>query len=204
MGRERRKEIERHLTEAELDEKLDETTDPKLIQRLVFLKNLYAGDTLEEAARRVGKSQPTGVRWANRWNENGLDGLAPDWGGGRPPKLDEADQARLRELLKADGPWTTQEIRQLIEDEFGVTYHPNYIHDFLRSLGLHYAKPRPERPERPDNAEEILDGRLKEALDKSTDEDPVTDGGYVVGFSTRRGLNRPTTAGVSGRSTSRE
>ena len=204
MGRERRKEIERHLTEAELDEKLEESTDPKLLQRLYFLKNLYAGDTLGDAARRVGKSQPTGVRWANRWNEDGLDGLAPDWGDGRPPKLDAADQARLRELLQEDGPWTTQEIRHLIEEEFGVTYHPNYIHDFLRSLGLHYAKPRPERPERPEDAEEILDGRLREALDKNTDDDPVTDGGVIVGFLTRRGRNRPTTANASGRSTSRE
>ena len=121
-------------------------------------------------------------------------------------ELDEADQARLRELLKADGPWTTQEIRQLIEEKFCVTYHPNYIHDFLRSLGLHYAKPRPERPERPDNAEAILDGRLKEALDNAENEedDPITDGGYVVGFLTRRGRNRPTTASASGQSTSRE
>ena len=170
MGRERRKEIARHVTEAELDEKLEESTDPKLLQRLYFLKNLYAGDTLGEAARRVGKSQPTGVRWANRWNEDGLDGLAPDWGDGRPPKLDAGEKARLRELLQADGPWTTQEIRHLIEEEFGVTYHPNYIHDFLRSLGLYYAKPRPERPERPEDAVAILDGRLTEALEKHTDE----------------------------------
>lgn len=204
MGRERRKEIERHSTEAELDEKLDESTDPKLLQRLYFLKNLYAGDTLREAARRVGKSQPTGVRWANRWNVDGLDGLTPDWGDGRPPKLDAADQTRLRELLQEDGPWTTQEIRHLIKEEFGVTYHPNYIHDFLRSLGLHYAKPRPERPERPADAEEILDGRLTEALGKNTDDDPVTDGGVVVGFLTRRGRNRPTTADASGRSIPRE
>lgn len=208
MGRGRRKQIERHLTEAELDDKLEETTEPKLLQRLYFLKNLYAGDTLEEAARRVGKSQPTGVRWANRWNDGGLDGLAPDWGEGRPPKLDADDRARLRELLENGEPWTTQEIRHLIKEEFSVTYHPNYIHDVLRSLGMHYAKPRPKRPERPDNADEILEYRLETTLDDEDDEnneeEPVADGGYVVGFLTRRGPSRPTTAGVSGRSTSRK
>jgi transposase len=47
---------------------------------------------------------------------------------------------------------------------------------------LHYAKPRPERPQRPEDAEEILDGRLTAALDKNKDDDPVTDGGFVVGF----------------------
>lgn len=205
MGRDRQKEIKRHLTEEELDKKLAETDDPKIVRRLCFVKNLYHGDTLVEAAVRVGKSQPTSVRWAKRWNEGGLDELAPSFGDGRPPKLDKSDRERLIELLKADQPWTTQEIRQLIQDEFNVSYHPNYIHELLRSFDMKYAKPRPRRPERPDDAVEILDERIGQTLEESDaendDDEPVTDGGYVVGFLTRRGRNRPTTATESGRST---
>lgn len=200
MGR--RKEIERHLTEEELDERITAADGPKITQRLCFIKNLYAGDTLGEAARRVGKSQPTGARWADRWNEGGLDRLAPSWGSGRPPKLDEDEREQLRTMLKADQPWTTQEIRHLIKEEFDVTYHPNYIHEVLRSFDMNYAKPRPKRPERPDNADELLEERIEQTLDADPeDDDPVTDGGYVVGFSTRRGRSRRTTASESGRST---
>lgn len=202
MGR--RKEIERHLTEEELNEWIKSTDDPKLVQRLIFVKNLYNDDTLGEAAERVGKSQPTGGRWADRWNEDGIEGLAPDWGDGRPSKLDDDERTRLRELLEVDQPWTTQEILHLIEEEFDVSYHPNYIYELLRSFDMHYAKPRPKRPERPENADEILEERIDETLEEDADDDAVMDGGYVVGFSTRRGPNRPTTADASGRSTSQK
>jgi transposase len=201
MGNGRRKEIERHLTEDELDAKLRDETDPEMIRRLSFVKNLYHGDTLGEAADRVGKSQPTGARWAERWNSSGLDGLAPDYSDGRPPKLNADERQRLQELLEADQPWTTQEIRHLIEEEFDVSYHPNYIYKLLRHFEMHYAKPRPKRPERPENADEILEDRLDESLDEDDGDDPVPDGGYVVGFLTRHGHSRPTTADESGRST---
>lgn len=136
MSNGRRKEIIRHLSEDELAEQLRTETDPEMVRRLGFVMNLYRGDTVEAAAAREGKSQPTGNRWADRWNEGGVEGLAPDHGGGRPPKLDDDERERLRERLEAGRPWTAAEISQLIETEFGVTYHPNYIHELLRSLGV--------------------------------------------------------------------
>ena len=92
-----------------------------------------------------------------------------------------------------------QEIQHLLQEEFGVSYSPNYLGTFLRELGLSYAKPRPKRPNRPENPEEILDERVEDALDEETDEphnkregddedgwvvddDIRTDGGTVVGF----------------------
>lgn len=199
MGNGRQKDIERHLSEEELDTKLRETDDPEMGRRLGFIKNLYKGDTLGEAADREGKSQPTGARWAKRWNEGGLDELAPNHGGGRPSKLSDEERQQLRKLLEEDQPWTTQEVAHLIENEFDVTYHPNYIYELLRSFDMHYAKPQPKRPERPENADEILEERLDDALDsEDEDDEPVTDGGYVVGFSTRLGLIQRTTADESG------
>jgi len=62
----RRKEIERHLSEAELDVQLRDEEDPEMVRRLGFIKNLYQGDTLGEAADREGKSQPTGARERRR------------------------------------------------------------------------------------------------------------------------------------------
>jgi len=211
MANGRRKEIIRHLTEEELTKKLRDADDPKIVRRLGFVKNLYQGDTLAEAADREGKSQPTGVRWAERWNEGGLEALTPDYGTGRPAKLDEHQQERLKRLLEEGQPWRTQEILHLIEKEFDVTYHPNYIHELLRGFDMNYAKPRPKRPERPDDAAEILEDRIGEALDENEEgdndedgEEPVTDGGYVVGFSTRRGHSRLTTASESGPSKSQK
>jgi len=108
-------------------------------------------------------SQPTGARWAARWNDGGVDELAPDHGGGRPPKLTPSERQQLRELLAADHPRTTRAVHDLIEERFGVTYHPNYIYELLRSLDVHSAKPRPQRPERPDGAEELPEDRSEDA-----------------------------------------
>ena len=99
MSGDRRKEIVRHMSEDDLDRLLAETDDEKVSKRLTFVKNLYKGDTLEEAADRVGKSASTASRWARRWNEGGLGLLTPNFGAGRPPKLGEDQQQELLELL---------------------------------------------------------------------------------------------------------
>lgn len=139
MNHHRRKEITRHLTEDELDQLLAQAADPKIVRRLIFIKNLYTGDTLEDAANRVGKSASTGSRWARRWNEGGLERLRPDSGGGRPPKLDTEQQNELVERLQNQQPWEPSEIKQLLSDEFDVEYHPAYLSEFLGNLGLSYS-----------------------------------------------------------------
>jgi hypothetical protein len=83
----RRIEIVRHLDEEELDRLLDEADDPKVTKRLTFVKRLYKGANLEDAADDVGKSASTGSRWARRWNEVGLGLLTPTFGAGMPDNL---------------------------------------------------------------------------------------------------------------------
>lgn len=147
MSGDRRKEIEFHLTEDELDEKLREADDEHRLRRIGFIKNLYQGDTVAEAADREGRSESTGDRWADAWNEGGLEALMPDFGGGRPPKLDEEERQDLLELLRDGEPWTSREIRQLLKREFDVEYHPDYLGTFLRNLGLSYSDRRSPRAE---------------------------------------------------------
>ncbi len=121
------------------------------------MRNLYAGDTIEEAAWRVGATQGIGSQWLERWNENAQDGLIPGFGGGQPPKLSHQQARDLKRLLEEGQPWTTAEIKQLIEDEFGISYHSGSIQRLLRNTyRMSYAIPRPEMPSRPENAEILL------------------------------------------------
>ncbi|WP_049903557.1 IS630 family transposase [Halococcus agarilyticus] len=199
MSGDRRIEIVRHLSEEDLDRLLSEADDDKIVRRLTFVKNLYEGDILEEAANRVGKSQSTSSRWARRWNEGGLGLLTPNFGAGRPPKLGEDEQEELLELLREGQPWKSQEVQYLLNEEFDVEYHPVYLGKFLKKLGLSRAIPRTKRPSRPENAEEILEEHVGDAFDEDTDEphnkqdgddeegwvvndDICTDGGTVLGF----------------------
>ena len=80
----REKEIVRHLSEDDLNRLLARTDDEKVSKRLIFVKRLYKGATLGDAADDVGMSQSTGSRWAKLWNKGGLGLLTPSFGGGRP------------------------------------------------------------------------------------------------------------------------
>lgn len=178
------KKIKDHLTEEELDEAIDEAQsndEPYLVRRLCLIKNLYAGDTITEAATRVGVTQPTASRWTDDWNEYGVDGLRPEFSGGPRPKLTEDQRDQLAAVLERHQPLTTEHVQRLIEDAFDVSYSRRHVARLLNDLGMNYAIPRPGSPDRPDDAEEVLDARLEAALDEF-DDDLVTDGGVVVGF----------------------
>jgi len=77
-----------------------------------------------------------------------------------------------------------------LKEEFDVEYHPDYLGKVLRELGLSYAKPRPKRPYRPENPEEIFDEddaphNREEGDDEdgwTVNDDVCTDGGTVLGF----------------------
>jgi transposase len=200
MERSRRKEINHHLSEKEIDELLREAKDDHRLRRLGFLKNLYQGDSIPEAADREGRSATTGDRWAEAWNEGGLEELMSSFGGRPPPKLDEKRQQELVGMLREGQPWKSQEIQHLLKEKFGVEYSPNYLGTFLRELGLSYASPRSKRPSRPENPDDILEERVDDAFDEDEDDQPhnkrdgdddegwivdddvCTDGGTVVGF----------------------
>jgi len=172
----------KHLSDSELDQAIAEAQkadETRLVRRLCYVKNLYAGDTRKEAGRRVGISRSTTRRWAHAWNDSGVEGLSPGFGGGRPPKLSPTQFDELCELLEQGQPWMPQQIHALIEDRYGVTYHPAHLSRKLRQAGMNYAKPRPMDPRSPADADEILAERLGEALgeDGQEEADPV-----VLGF----------------------
>jgi len=178
------KEVVRHLDEDELGEVIDDAQKAektRLVRRLCFIRNLYKGDSVTEAADRVGVAQPTGSRWVEAWNTGGVDGLEPDWGGGRPPRLTEHEQEQFKELLKQHQPLTTEQIQQLLKDGFNISYTRRHISRLLKKMEIGYAMPRPREPDRPADADDILEENLQEALDE-LDGNVVTDGGFVLGF----------------------
>lgn len=86
--------------------------------------------------------------------------------GRKTPNLGVEEQERLIELLWEGQPWKAQEVYQLMDEEFNIEYHPDYLGRFLRNLRLSYAKPRPKRPSRPESADETLEERVADAFDE--------------------------------------
>ena len=150
----RKYEVVRHLTVEDLDiiiKKLEKNI--RVLKRLYFIRHLYRGMGVEDAADMVGATKKTGYDWLKAWNYKGYEGLIPNFGGGRPPKLSKEEKEELKEMLK-HGSWTTKEIQHLIREEFSVTYSPWQVRRILKSYEMSFAKPNQKDYRRPDDAED--------------------------------------------------
>ena len=108
-------------------------------------------------------------------NSNGSRSSPSRGDHGRPPKLRPKQIKRLIQLLLQGSMargyrtnlWTTVRIAQLIEEEFGVHYHPNHIGRLMHRLQWSHQKPERRALERNDAAIEQWKRQHGLALKKS-------------------------------------
>lgn len=157
MGRKQEKAIVKHVTLEELNKKIKkEEKSVRVLERLYFIKFMYKGDTIKEACEKVDISEPTGYSWLDSWNEQGYEGLVPNFSGGPKPKLVDADREELKRMLVEKDAWTLREVRELIREKFNVEYSEMQVWRILTSWNMHHAKPYILDKRRPDDAETIL------------------------------------------------
>jgi transposase len=127
-------------------------------QRRREAARLLRGGKLSQAeiARRLGVNRVTVCAWAKQLADGGLRALRRRKPTGRPARLTRAEKQALRRWLQrgalaagfATDRWTMGRVRQLIEHEFGVRYHVNYINRLLNTLGWSLQQPLPRARER--------------------------------------------------------
>ncbi len=147
----------------ELAKRLHAETDARIKIRLVFLNAMAnRGMSYEEATEFCGLSISTGYVWIRKWNSGGYEGLKDkEITTGRPPKLNEDEMAKLREILESKDYWTTKEVQKVIKDQFDVDLSIFQVIRILREkFGMRFSKPYPMDYRKPANAEEILDNEL--------------------------------------------
>ncbi len=71
-------------------------------------------------------------------------------------KLSSEEFTQLQELLSQRSTWTTDEVRTLIYEKFGVEYTLKQIRIILKKLKMKYGKPFTHDYRRPDDAESLL------------------------------------------------
>lgn len=165
----------RHISLEKLKCLIREEKNKHVFQRLLFIHQLYLEDGVEKACKRMCISKQTGYNWLNQWNEQGYEGINPNFGGGRPPKLTRKQKEQLKEKLKSKGAWLTPEVRALIRKEFDVVYSNRQVSRILREFKMHYAKPYAHDYRRPENAEELFTESLDVAVGK-------VQGECIIGF----------------------
>ena len=131
-------------------------TDARVARRMLAIANALDGKSREEAARSAGMDRQTLRDWVIRYNAHGLDGLADQWGDGRPPKLSVQEKAELQAIVLA-GPdpeasgisaFTREDLVRICQDKFGKTLHVSSMGRILRELGLSRQKARPSHPQK--------------------------------------------------------
>lgn len=105
-----------------------------------------------EIARQLGVSRATVSDWAKVVKATGIRGLRKKKASGSEAKLSTVQKGKLKRMLDRGAlacgfptdRWTLERVRQLIEKEFKVSYHPNYLNRLLRSLGFSRQQPLPQ------------------------------------------------------------
>ena len=117
---------------------------------------LDEGLSLNEVGRRVGCNASSVMRWRDARRRRGDQALDVRFSPGRPLKLNGNQRRRLVRLL-VKGPlaqgyrtnlWTTARIAALVEQEFGVCYHPDHVGRLMHTLGWSAQKPERRALER--------------------------------------------------------
>ena len=157
MAKRTPKEVKRHITSGELRKLIkDEQKRGKILQRLIFINDLYEGKSIPSAAKHVGVVRTIAYEWLKRWNESGLDDLVPRFAGGKPSKLSAEQKKELRTQLEAKDLWYLGDVVDLIRTKFGVEYSERQVRRILKGFSMKHAKPYQIDYRKPDDADEKL------------------------------------------------
>ena len=142
------------LTPAALRRQARREGNRRAALRMLAIANALEGMSRAEAARLAGMERQALRDAVVRYNAAGLDGLHDRPKPGRPPRLNEGEQAALAARvfidpdLNKDGvsAWTRADLCRWLEDRFKKKFHPSSLSRVLRRLELSRQKTRPVHP----------------------------------------------------------
>lgn len=122
----------------------------RLYRRIQALLYIVDGKTVSEVAELLHLAEQTVRNYVHAFILRATDSLRYQPPPGRPARLTKTQRKELTELIKA-GPeaagytsacWTTPLVAELIQQHFGVEYHPHYLAELLGELGFSHQKAR--------------------------------------------------------------
>jgi transposase len=132
--------------------------DPRVRRRAHAVLLVAEGRPVLEVARLFGTAPHRVRAWRGRFGARGEAGLADEPRRGRPPKLDAAALAFLREALEADPQayglpvtiWSIRDLRELLARHLGVEVCVHTVWRAVHGLGYRYRRPRHDLRHRQD------------------------------------------------------
>jgi transposase len=88
--------------------------------------------------------------WLANYEAHGVDGLLEGFRSGRPPRLTVGQVVELSDIVESgpvaygfdSGIWTSPMIARVIEEEFGLLYHPGHVRKLLHGMRFSVQRPR--------------------------------------------------------------
>jgi len=89
-------------------------------------------------------------QWLRDYEAWGYEALLEGYRSGRPARLSQAQYETLSAIMDSGpiaygfltGVWTSPMIARVIEEEFGIDYHPGHVRKLLHQLGFSVQQPR--------------------------------------------------------------
>ena len=148
--------ITRHdYTAAELRREAARSGDAGQARRLLALALVLEGVSRTEAATVCGMDRQTLRDWVHRYNEEGIAGLFDRKASGPEPRLGAEQLIELAAIVEK-GPdpekdgivrYRRIDLRDLIEERFGLRFHERTIGKILHGLGFRHMSVRPRHPQ---------------------------------------------------------
>lgn len=134
------------------------TAEQQQERRLEAARRLKQGATQASVARELGVSEAAVSKWAARLRAGGPRALRARRHPGRPSRLTRQQWRQLARVLRAGAlaagfdteRWTLRRVAHVIEQRFGVRYHPHYLWQPLHRLGFSPQRPLTQARERDD------------------------------------------------------
>jgi transposase len=138
----------RRLKQLRQDAQTDKA--PRVALRLEAIMLSVQGQTTGQIAQGLQADRTRVHAWIGAWNAYGAEGLLEGHRSGRPAQLSASQQEGLGDILDSGpvayglntGVWTSPLITQIIEEEFGVNYHPGHVRRLLQQLGFSVQRPK--------------------------------------------------------------
>lgn len=131
---------------AKIKRSLKTALDPLIRERLLIVQAAYEYPTLRESAKHCGTSYVSVKHWRDRYEKQGIKGLAPTPITGRPTKLNPTKALVIKQAVvreSATRSWQVKQVREYIQRSGRVTYSLRQTIRIMQSWGLVPLVPRP-------------------------------------------------------------
>jgi len=122
----------------------------RVARRLPAVVLNATGRTSGEVAHLLAASRSKVSEWLANYLRHGVAGLLEGHRSGRPARLTAGQRQELGDIVESGpvaygvdcGVWTSPRLARVIEEEWGIAYHPGHVRRLLHEMGFSVQRPR--------------------------------------------------------------